>query len=65
MSVDIRAPSPSPDADDELDESEPSMEQLLERGKVLRANMVNMVKELDSWTSLVQHYHKSKKSSTK
>ena len=53
--------SPSSNADDELEESEPSLNELVEKGKELRAKLVSALNELDSWTSLVQHYKKSKK----
>ena len=52
--------STSPDADDELNESEPSLEELVIKGKELRAQLVSALNELDSWTSLVHHYKKSK-----
>ena len=52
--------SPSSNADDELEESEPSLNELVEKGKELRSKLVSALNELDSWTSLVQHYKKSK-----
>ena len=52
--------SPSSNADDELEESEPSLNELVKKGKELCAKLVSALNELDSWTSLVQHYKKSK-----
>jgi hypothetical protein len=60
-SPDIRAPSHSCDTDDELDESEPSLNELVEQGNAFRSHLVRMINEYDSWSSLVQHYRKSKK----
>jgi hypothetical protein len=62
---DICAPTPSSDADDELDESEPSLDKLIEWGNVMCAEPIKMLDEYDSWSSLVKHYKKSKKYGSK
>src|ERR1700677_1574467 len=54
----------APPVADELDESEPGLEELLQRAPLLRAQLISMVRELDSWCSLMQH-HKSTKGSNK
>jgi hypothetical protein len=52
-------------ADDELDEGEPNLDALVVQGKVFRAQLVNMLNEYDSWSSLVRHYNKSRNSGNK
>lgn len=54
----------APPVADELDESEPGLEELLQRAPLLRAQLISMVRELDSWCSLMQH-HKSTKGANK
>jgi hypothetical protein len=58
---DIKAVSPSDHADDELAESEPGLDELTEQGKALHAQLVRMLDEYDSWSSLVEHHKRSKK----
>ena len=49
------------DADDELEESEPSLEDVDLQGRLLRARLQVTLDDLDKYLSLVQHYRKSKK----
>ena len=49
------------DADDELEESEPSLEDVDQQGRLLRARLQVTLDDLDKYLSLVQHYRKSKK----
>jgi hypothetical protein len=58
--ADIRAGSSSADADDELEEGEPTLDMLIQRGDVLRDGLVSMLEELNSWSRLVRNYKKSK-----
>ncbi len=51
--------------DDELEESEPSLDGVLLRAPLLRAQLVSMLEELDSWTSLMQHSKDSNKAKKK
>ena len=53
--LEMSVTSPLSNADDKLEESEPSLNELVEKGKELRAKLVSVLNELDSWTSLVQH----------
>jgi hypothetical protein len=49
------------DADDELEESEPSLEDVDQQGQLLRARLQVTLDDLDKYLSLVQHYRKSRK----
>lgn len=49
------------DADDELEESEPSLDDLVEQGRALRLRLADTLHELDSWISLAEHHKKSRK----
>jgi hypothetical protein len=60
-SPNIRAPSRLCDTDDKLDESEPSLNELVEQGNAFCSHLVRMINKYDSWSSLIQHYRKSKK----
>ncbi|KAN0129809.1 hypothetical protein V8E53_012379 [Lactarius tabidus] len=52
----------APGGHDDLDESEPSLDDLVEQAPAFRAQLVSMLNTLDSWSSLVEHYKASKKS---
>ncbi|KAN0141768.1 hypothetical protein V8E53_000230 [Lactarius tabidus] len=52
----------APGGHDDLDESEPSLNDLVEQAPAFRAQLVSMLNTLDSWSSLVEHYKASKKS---
>jgi hypothetical protein len=52
----------APGGHDDLDESEPSLDNLVEQAPAFRAQLVSMLNTLDSWSSLVEHYKASKKS---
>lgn len=67
--ADIHPPSPSPDADDELDGSEATLERLDTEGRILRNTLVDLgvqmmkaMQDLDAWRSLLDSYRKSKTS---
>jgi hypothetical protein len=62
---DIRAPTPSSDANDKLNESKPSLDELIEWGNAMCAELIKMLDEYDSWSSLIKHYKKSKKYGSK
>ncbi|KAN0131260.1 hypothetical protein V8E53_010964 [Lactarius tabidus] len=47
---------------DDLDESEPSLDNLVEQAPAFCAHLVSMLNTLDLWNSLVEHYKASKKS---
>ncbi|KAN0141880.1 hypothetical protein V8E53_000342 [Lactarius tabidus] len=52
----------APGGHDDLDESEPSLDNLVEQAPAFCAQLVSMLNTLDSWSSLVEHYKASKKS---
>ncbi|KAN0141442.1 hypothetical protein V8E53_000687 [Lactarius tabidus] len=52
----------APGGHDDLDESEPSLNDLVEQAPAFCAQLVSMLNTLDSWSSLVEHYKASKKS---
>jgi hypothetical protein len=52
----------APGSHDDLDKSEPSLDDLVEQAPAFRAQLVSMLNTLDSWSSLVEHYKASKKS---
>ncbi|KAN0136388.1 hypothetical protein V8E53_005756 [Lactarius tabidus] len=52
----------APGSHDDLDESEPSLDNLVEQAPAFCAQLVSMLNTLDSWSSLVEHYKASKKS---
>jgi hypothetical protein len=52
----------APGSHDDLDESEPSLDNLVEQAPAFCAQLVSMLNTLDSWSSLAEHYKASKKS---
>ncbi|KAN0140691.1 hypothetical protein V8E53_001518 [Lactarius tabidus] len=52
----------APGSNDDLDESEPSLDDLVQQAPAFCAQLVSMLNTLDSWSSLVVHYKASKKS---
>ncbi|KAN0134964.1 hypothetical protein V8E53_007338 [Lactarius tabidus] len=52
----------APGGHDDLDKSEPSLNDLVEQALAFCAQLVSMLNMLDSWSSLVEHYKASKKS---
>jgi hypothetical protein len=49
-------------SDEELAESEPSVEEMIQQAPLFHVQLITMLHELDSWSSLMEHHTNARKS---